>query len=122
MGSAAVDSASALVARRRRDALRTGLDRPIGLIVTWYAKQKARHEAAKANPTSLAERIGDGFREKGGDYAREGETWALVSGETVVIRSTAQWTAKSAARTKVKVRSIAGAKLEVLASQLRRVD
>lgn len=91
------------------------------LVMGWYEKQKARHEAAKANPASLSERFAESFQEKGGDYAREGETWALVSGETVVIRSTAQWTAKSAARTKVKVRSIAGAKLEVLASQLRRL-
>lgn len=87
-----------------------------------YAKQKARHEAAKANPTTFAERVAVGFQSKGGDSAREGETWALVSGETVVIRSSATWTAKSVGRTKVKVRSIAGAKLEVLASQLRRLD
>lgn len=90
--------------------------------MSWYAKQKERHEAAKANPRSMSERVAAGFQEKGGDYAREGETWALMSGETVVIRSTTQWSAKTAARSKVKVRVVAsGAKLEVLASQLRRL-
>lgn len=83
--------------------------------------RSVQYEAAKADPKSFSDRLAESFQEKGGDRASEGETWALVSGETVVIRSSATWTAKSAGRTKVKVRSMAGAKLDVLASQLHRL-
>lgn len=86
-------------------------------------KFEARYEAAKADPRPIMEKVADGYRENGGDRAREGEVWKLGD-ESVVIRKTAAWTtAAMGQRTTVKVTAVtSGRKLDVLASQLRRVQ